>query len=47
MTYKVGAEGPSGGLVFWVDETDRSLPHAFEAGTRGLVHGEASSRTLT
>lgn len=39
MTLTVGQEGPSGGLLFWVNDSDRKLPRAIEAAPRGWYTG--------
>ena len=39
MSFKIGEEGPGGGLVFWVNEGDRSMPRALEAAQRGWYTG--------
>lgn len=39
MSLEVGAEGPGGGLVFWSNLDDRSLPRALEAAPRGWYRG--------
>ncbi len=39
MSLKIGSKGPGGGLVFWVNEDDRSLPRALEAAPRGWYKG--------
>jgi hypothetical protein len=39
MKLTVGEDGPSGGLVFWVNDSDRELPKAIEAAPRGWYTG--------
>jgi len=39
VKFAVGEEGPSGGHIFWVNASDRTLPHALEAAPRGWYTG--------
>lgn len=39
MKYQIGQEGQAGGIVFWVNDSDRSLPQAMEAAPRGWYTG--------
>lgn len=39
MKFAVGEEGPSGGLIFWVNDSDHALPRALEAAPRGWYTG--------